>query len=93
MNAADLNKNEQGPSHCASRCHELGMEMGALVLVGDSTPGCVCQPRGTQKRAARQGASASTTGHVVSAAAAEAARRQQQQQRQRQRQQQTIKPR
>lgn len=89
MKAADLERKEQGPSHCAARCEELGMRMGALVLVGDDLPGCVCQPLIVQgsPQATRpvvgpspEGASAATTGYVVLAAAAAAQRQQQQQQ-------------
>jgi len=90
MKASDLEAKEQGPSHCAARCEELHMRMAALVLVSDSTPGCVCQPKykAPQKTAdedaANEGASAATTGYVVIAAAAAAARQQQQQQQQQQ---------
>jgi hypothetical protein len=87
MKAEDLHRKEQGPSHCASRCHELGMEMGALVLVGDQLPGCVCVPRGARAQAAQTGASAATTGYGVVLAAAAAARQQQQHQHQQQQQQ------
>ena len=45
MKASDLEAKQQGPSHCAARCEELGMRMGALVLVADDLPGCVCQPK------------------------------------------------
>ena len=86
MKAEDLDRQEQGPSHCAARCHELGMRMGALVLVSNQLPGCVCQPRHSAGSATSEGASAATTGHTVIMAAAAAARRQQQQQQQQQRQ-------
>ncbi len=45
MKASDLAAKHQGPSDCEARCVELGMRMGALVLVSDSMPGCVCQPK------------------------------------------------
>ena len=86
MKASELEDKEQGPGHCATRCHELGMDMGALVLVSNQLPGCVCVPRATAGRTARLGAGASTTGYAVVLAAAAAA--QQQQQRQREEQQQ-----
>jgi hypothetical protein len=86
MKADDLNRNEQGPTHCAARCHELGMEMGALVLVSNQLPGCVCLPRGVRVQAEHGGASAATVGFVIIAAAAAA----QEQQRQQQQQQQTT---
>jgi hypothetical protein len=41
----------QGPSGCVKSCEELGMRMTALVLVGNSVPGCVCQPLTTQPAA------------------------------------------
>jgi hypothetical protein len=80
MNADKLNNREQGPTHCAARCHELGMEMGALVLVGDQLPGCVCQPYGSDGSV--EGASAASTSYVVLAAAASARAQQRQQQHQ-----------
>ncbi len=92
MKASELDSKEQGPSFCAARCHELGMRMGALVLVSDQLPGCVCQPLASPKEAAdvpAEGASAATAGEVVIAAAA-AAEQQQQQQRQQQQQQQSY---
>lgn len=89
MNASELNRKEQGPSHCAARCEQLGMRMAALVLVSDQLPGCVCEPLGRPKAsadgAADVGASAATTGYVVIAAAAAAARQQQVAQQQQQR--------
>lgn len=44
MKASDLASKHQGPADCEARCVELGMHMGALVLVSDTMPGCVCQP-------------------------------------------------
>jgi hypothetical protein len=55
------------------------MQMGALVLVGDQLPGCVCQPRGAPVAVSRDAASATTAGYAVMLAAAAAAYRQQQQ--------------
>lgn len=40
----ELESRGQGPSGCAERCTELGMQMTALVLVGAEMSGCVCQP-------------------------------------------------
>jgi hypothetical protein len=90
MKPSDLEAKEQGPGHCAKRCHELGMDMGALVLVSDQLPGCVCVPRAGTGKTAELGAGASTTGYAVVLAAAAAAQqqRQQQQRQQQQRQQQ-----
>ena len=39
MKASELESKEQGPSFCAARCHELGMRMGALVLVANDEQG------------------------------------------------------
>jgi hypothetical protein len=89
MSSKELEHREQGPAYCAKRCHELGMRMGAFVLVGDQLPGCVCQPLDTKAQASQDGASASTTAYVVAMAAAAAAQQQQQQQ-QRQAQQATV---
>jgi hypothetical protein len=93
MKVKDLDRLEQGPKDCAKRCQELGMRMGALVLVSNDLPGCVCEPlpapnapTDPAKAVSQEGASAAVTGEVVIAAAA-AAGQQQQQQRQRQQQQ------
>lgn len=51
MNASELQSKHQGPSDCEARCVELGMRMGALVLVSDALPGCVCQPKPTAAEA------------------------------------------
>jgi len=45
MKASELESKHQGPSDCEARCVELGMRMGAFVLVSDTLPGCVCQPK------------------------------------------------
>ncbi len=87
VKASDLAAHHQGPMDCHQRCNELGMEMGALVLVSDQLPGCVCVPRATMPPASAQGASAATGSYVVIAAAA-AAERQRQLAAQQQRQQQ-----
>jgi hypothetical protein len=44
LRASDLESSGQGPGACAKSCEDLGMRMGALVLVSNSLPGCVCQP-------------------------------------------------
>ena len=44
IKASDLESKGQGPAACAKTCEDLGMRMAALVLVGDTLPGCVCQP-------------------------------------------------
>jgi len=104
MKASELESKHQGPSDCEARCVELGMRMGALVLVSDTLPGCVCQPKPPPVEAPKpgqapapaptpdvspQGASAATTSYVVAMAAAAAARANQTQQ-QRQQQQNYI---
>lgn len=99
VTADRLNRNDQGPYACDSRCHELGMRMGALVLVSDSLPACVCQPLpmampqpapplplpppGQAPAAANEAGSGAVGGYVVVAAAAAAARQQQEQRRRR----------
>jgi hypothetical protein len=102
IKASELERKEQGPSHCAARCEELHMRMGALVLVGDELPGCVCQPVEARpapqaasaaepaSNVADEGASAATTSYAVVLAAAAAAQRARQQQQQQQQQQQTM---
>jgi hypothetical protein len=98
VTADKLASNDQGPSACDARCHELGMRMGALVLVSDNLPACVCQPMsggvpqpapplpppppGEAPAAANEAGSAAVGGYVVVAAAAAAARQQQQRQQQ-----------
>ena len=102
IKAGELEAQGQGPSACRKSCEDLGMRMTALVLVGNTLPGCVCQPLVKQEPAplpgiaptnqtgpsasAEDGAAASTTGYVVIAAAAAAAREQQRQQQQQQQQ-------
>jgi hypothetical protein len=81
--AADLESAGLGPTTCTERCAELGMDMGALVLVQHSYAGCVCTPR----------TAGSMTAPVIDAAGAAAAgqtaiaivQAQQQQQRQQRR--------
>jgi hypothetical protein len=80
---SDLESREQGPKHCAARCYELGMDMGALVLVSDQLPGCVCVPRASAGKTAPLGAGASTTGVIVLAAAVAARAEQRRQEEQR----------
>lgn len=94
IKADDLNSAGRGPAGCMKSCEDLGMRMAALVLVGSSLPGCVCQPLNVQTGTPQpqpsappaatpapiEGAAASTTGYVVLAAAA--ARQQEEQQRQ-----------
>jgi hypothetical protein len=89
MKVQDLDRLEQGPKDCAKRCTELGMRMGALVLVSNQLPGCVCQPLPAPnapvdptKPLSQEGASAAVTGEVVIAAAAAAQQQQRQQEQQ-----------
>jgi hypothetical protein len=98
MKSNELESKGQGPSACSKACEDIGMRMTAMVLVGDTVPGCVCQPVTTApagsppapappatEAAPEQGAAASSGGYVLIAAAA-AARQQQEQQRQLQQQ-------
>lgn len=88
MKGSELQRRGQGPQECASRCQELGMAMGAMVLVSNDLPGCVCVPYAPSSAPpAAEGASGAAVGQVVIAAAV-AAQQQQQQQQQRQQQQQ-----
>lgn len=96
MKRSELESKHQGPSDCEARCVELGMRMGALVLVSDTLPGCVCQPKpptveapkpgqpppppSPPSEASPQGASAAATSYVVAMAAAASARATQTQQ-------------
>jgi hypothetical protein len=84
MRAEDLSHAKRGPEDCVASCHDLGMEMGALVLVSDTLPACVCQPVGAKGAPTAGGASGSVGGYVVIAAAAAAAQQQQQQMQQQQ---------
>lgn len=89
MKASELADKGQGPDECSASCRDLGMEMGALVLVSDQLPACVCQPQAVRSPAhgSQSGASGTAPGYVVIAAAAAARQRQiQQQQQQRARQ-------
>ncbi len=98
LKADDLDNVGLGPAGCIKSCEDLGMRMAALVLVGRSMPGCVCQPLNVQTGTPQprpsaapaatpapiEGAAASTTGYVVLAAAAAARQQEEQQRRQRQ---------
>jgi len=44
MDASKLELQGQGPAACSKACTDIGMRMTAMVLVGDTVPGCVCQP-------------------------------------------------
>lgn len=72
VETADLERQNQGPSACYSRCQELGMTMGALVLVSNSTPACVCEPVATSGSPIAGSAGAAGGEVVVAAAAAQA---------------------
>ena len=85
MKASELESKRQGPSDCEARCVELGMRMGAFVLVSDTLPGCVCQPKpaaseppkpspseAPKAEPAAQGAASGTSDAAIMAAAAAA---------------------
>jgi hypothetical protein len=100
IKASELEQNGQGPAACNKSCSELGMRMTAMVLVGDTVPGCVCQPvtvapaapltapppaaQGTAPAAGAEQGAAASAGGFVVIAAAAAAARQQQLQQQHQ---------
>jgi len=51
-------------SQCRAHCQTLGMDLGAVVIIRNST-GCVCQPAG--KPVAEAGASAVSGGAAIQA--------------------------
>lgn len=69
----ELERDDRGPRQCSATCQALGMRMGALVLIEDSTPACVCEPIRTTGSASTQGSAGAAGGHVVIAAAQAAA--------------------
>lgn len=71
-----MESGEIGPRYCAHTRSELGLEMGAFVLVQHSYAGCVCTPARTAG-ADVGGGVAANAGAVL--AIGEAARQQQQQ--------------
>lgn len=79
LSSAELERQNRGPTACDEQCHRLGMRMGALVLVGDTVPACVCEPMRSAVQIASGASGGSTGGYVVVAAAAAAAQQQQQQ--------------
>lgn len=82
LSADAMETGEIGPRHCQSNCEELGLEMGAFVLVQHGYAGCVCQPRRSSGSADLSGGVAVNAGAVMAMAEAErrAAAQQQQQQ-------------
>jgi hypothetical protein len=74
VNARELDQRDQGPSACNKSCLDLGMHMVAMVLVGDTLPGCVCQvlpiqaasPAATHARADASNPAGAPTGTVSS---------------------------
>jgi hypothetical protein len=63
VSKAELESGAHGPAQCWKSCHELGMEMSALVLIEHARAGCVCAVRGTQ--ASSRAASAAAAAEVV----------------------------
>jgi len=82
LSTEDLDRGGLGPSSCSERCGELGMEMGALVLVQHGFAGCVCAPRTAGSVAPLlDSAGAAASGQAVIAIVEEQQRQQQQQRR------------
>lgn len=81
VNSRQLARDGRGPDECRARCTDIGMRMGAFVLIGSFTPACVCEPFPTSgsQTSVDQGSAGAAGGHVVIAAAAQAAAQQQQQ--------------
>ena len=73
VKASELEQRDQGPSACAKSCSDLGMRMVAMVLVGDTLPGCVCQVLPVQGNPAPAPASAVDAGSSTEGAAASTA--------------------
>lgn len=77
------------PEECADRCREMGMRLGAVVLIRNSA-GCVCEPAGAppsppsppSARGAR-GAAAAVSGAVVAEEEEETERQRQEEREQR----------
>lgn len=71
MKPSELEQSNVGPKQCAARCEDLGLRMGALVLVPGALPGCVCQPKRNDKEkpsaddAAQDSATATSAADVV----------------------------
>jgi hypothetical protein len=63
--ASDLERLERGPTACASSCEELGLEMGAFVLMDRGQASCVCTPPSSAAEA--EGATSSTAGSDAAA--------------------------
>lgn len=42
--AADLERKEQSPRHCADRCAQDDLVMAGYVYVGEDATACVCEP-------------------------------------------------
>jgi hypothetical protein len=68
---------------CAARCEELGMRLGAIVLIHNSA-GCVCEPQGSASHAAGVSGVASGAAVVMDEeATARAAQQKEEEERQR----------
>ena len=74
MKPSELEQSNVGPKQCAARCDELGLRMGALVLVPGAQPGCVCQPKRQQDDTKPAGTDAATTAGDDSVTASSAAK-------------------
>jgi hypothetical protein len=63
-------------TECVSHCEELGMKLGAVVIISSSA-GCVCEPKDAQTRAALAGAAVAAGGQMIAEEKARAAQQQQ----------------
>ena len=68
------------PADCSAQCHQLGMELSAMVTMADNV-GCVCQPR---RGDYDEEASAGVVGGMAAILIQQQAAQQQQQQQQQQ---------
>lgn len=65
LSPEDMESGQIGPRYCAQTCDELGLEMGAFVLVQHSYAGCVCEPRRTSGGSEVVGGAAVEAGATV----------------------------
>jgi hypothetical protein len=78
LSGSELARRGRGPEQCAESCEELGMRMGAFVLMQRAVAGCVCEPNPGGPTVADQGSGASIGGMAVIIAQQQAQQQQQQ---------------